>query len=378
MTLHVFNPEHDLALANVTGEFTAPNNVRCLRAELGFLPALWAKSGDWILVNDVEFAKERLRHFKKQFPNYQFVDEKKLRKLFTSTDSDVVQQYSEMTIEPWGWDISLVKEMKRIGVSEKLLPTESQLSSIRELSGRQWAALNLLPCIKEHLHKQGFSHIVGEAFVVESIEMLPTLIRSYQKLVVKAPWSSSGRGVRYLINDIDPSTLGWCKNVIKNQGCITVEPYYSKVKDFGMEFMVSASGKISYEGLSIFKTAKSMYEGSLLATEDCKKKILSQWISPSLLDSITAAIISVMEPSLKGKYIGPFGVDMMLVSTHVDEALSLHPCVELNLRRTMGHVALSLTPSPLEPQQVMSVTHQKQYGLRFHTVWDDIINNGLI
>ena len=42
MKLHVFNPEHDLALAANLSNFTAPHAGRKLRADLGCLPALWA------------------------------------------------------------------------------------------------------------------------------------------------------------------------------------------------------------------------------------------------------------------------------------------------------------------------------------------------
>ena len=59
---------------------------------------------------------------------------------------------------------------------------------------------------------------------------------------------------------------------------------------------------------------------------------------------------------LSGRYTGPFGVDMMVVR-HADGAgHSIHPCVELNLRRTMGHVALHLTPSPTTPEGVLYIT----------------------
>jgi len=42
MTLHIFNPEHDIALAINKSIFTAPHSARELRADLGFLPALYA------------------------------------------------------------------------------------------------------------------------------------------------------------------------------------------------------------------------------------------------------------------------------------------------------------------------------------------------
>ena len=65
MTLHIFNPEHDIALASGLANFTAPHAGRQLRHDLGFLPALWASEGDIIMVDDVDQARrslERLTH----------------------------------------------------------------------------------------------------------------------------------------------------------------------------------------------------------------------------------------------------------------------------------------------------------------------------
>jgi hypothetical protein len=49
-----------------------------------------------------------------------------------------------------------------------------------------------------------------------------------------------------------------------------------------------------------------------------------------------------LQQRLAGHYVGPLGVDMMLVR-QTDGTLCLHPCVEVNLRHTMGHVALHLS-----------------------------------
>ena len=57
MTLHIFNPEHDIALASGLSNFTAPHAGRQLRHDLGFLPAVWAQEGDVVLVDDVEQAQ---------------------------------------------------------------------------------------------------------------------------------------------------------------------------------------------------------------------------------------------------------------------------------------------------------------------------------
>ena len=66
MILHIFNPEHDLALAANMSNFTPPLAGRALRSELSFLPALWASENDAILVDDVEAAYSEYSAFKKK------------------------------------------------------------------------------------------------------------------------------------------------------------------------------------------------------------------------------------------------------------------------------------------------------------------------
>ena len=55
---------------------------------------------------------------------------------------------------------------------------------------------------------------------------------------------------------------------------------------------------------------------------------------------------------------------MMIVSRPDGNGFLLHPCVEINLRRTMGHVALSLTPQSLAPRQLMRIVHDVNYTLK--------------
>ena len=62
MKLHIFNPEHDIALASDMFNFVAPHAGREMRSDLGFLPALWAEDGDMVLVDDIASALSRVRH----------------------------------------------------------------------------------------------------------------------------------------------------------------------------------------------------------------------------------------------------------------------------------------------------------------------------
>jgi hypothetical protein len=56
MKLHIFNPEHDIALAFNRRHQTMPHAAQELRMNLGWIPALWAADGDVVLVDDVPYA----------------------------------------------------------------------------------------------------------------------------------------------------------------------------------------------------------------------------------------------------------------------------------------------------------------------------------
>ena len=74
MKLHIFNPEHDIALASNLSNFTAPHAGRQLRSDLGFLPALWAKEGDRILVAHEESATKAFRRVCHRLTKLGFAD----------------------------------------------------------------------------------------------------------------------------------------------------------------------------------------------------------------------------------------------------------------------------------------------------------------
>lgn len=311
-TLHIFNPEHDIALAANLANFTAPHAGRQLRHDLAYIPALWAGDDDAILVESIEAAERAYRRLRSRLGRQPclFVDKDSLRSLQIAS------------VDPWGWDLALRAQLLRWGVSELVLPTTDCIAHGRLLSHRRTSA-QLLPSLR----LQG---TVGEAVECNSIGQVVELTERWGSVVLKAPWSSSGRGVRF-----DGNTA-WAQHIIERQGSVMVEPFFHKVKDFGMEFMATDEG-IRYEGLSLFQTQNGAYTGNVLSTERAKREALCRYLSPRLLDGVREAIVSHLH---LGAYRGPFGVDMMIVSG-LSECL-LHPCVEINLRRTMGHVALLL------------------------------------
>lgn len=372
MKLHIFNPEHDLALASNLRQFTAPHAGRQLRSDLAFIPALWAEEGDLVLVDDIDNARDKVRHLDATLVDkVEFITKPQLQHLLHTEFVD--------SVHPWGWDLSLKHELERIGMPEITMPTDDVLNKVRAISSRQWAA--------EHLQQ--------DVKYVQTVSAVKELVAHWGKAVVKAPWSSSGRGVRYVSADEFrqdgdyPSFDRWVGNIIYRQGGVTVEPYYNKVKDFGMEFEMR-DGQVVYRGLSLFDTIKNAYSGNILCSEQDKLQMLSPYVSEQQLIAIRQRIIEVMQPVLKDCYSGPFGVDMMIYAKG-DAIVSgleadkesdkeskvadygVNACVEVNLRRTMGHVALDLADclqlvssdddAKKKPSSIMRVEYD---GNRYH------------
>lgn len=347
MNLHIFNPEHDIALACNKRRFTAPHAAQELRTSIGWIPALWASDGDMVLVDDVAFAIKAAARCK----------EKKAEVLFVS-DADIRGVHFDHIL-PWGWDKALKTRLIDDGVPAEQMPSDNVMEHLRLLSSRVQTKNTL-----KHL-REGLASTCGEAFSTSDISLIEDSVTSGNHIVIKSPWSSSGRGVRYVEHSITPSVRGFLRNVIREQGEVMVEPYYNKVKDFGMEFESMADGSVVYRGLSLFLTHNGAYTGNLLAHEDEKAEMLSRYVEPQLIDEIKTRACRYFANMFKGIYQGPFGVDMMIVASGDEgDGFLLHPCVEINLRRTMGHVALALTPEVASPHRLMHIDHEVNYLLR--------------
>lgn len=359
MKLHIFNPEHDIALATNVKRFTAPHAARQLRSEMGFLPALWASDGDMVMVDDIKAAEHRLNRLKRYAANVSLVS------MNNASSLQLLQHHLDEieSIEPWGWDSGVAEILQKVGLPQKLIPDTKHLEDIRQLSNRRWAAINLLPEVR-----RADDLMMGESWYIKDFNELSLKVSDSGCYVMKAPWSSSGRGIRYLTHpDHWLRNQTWARNIIERQGGIMVEPYYNKVKDFGMEFLAHADGSVTYEGLSLFQTINGAYSGSIIDTEAEKQMILERYVPAKLLETTRNTICEVLSHNLKNRYQGPLGVDMMIVAD-ADNQLRLHPCVELNLRRTMGHVALSFEVGETLPRRLMRIFYTDKYHFRVSMV----------
>lgn len=353
MRLHIFNPEHEICLALDKARFTPSHNVMKMRRELAFLPYLWADEDDYVLVDDFEYAHkavERLSHLVRK--NVRFVGIKRLKSLVSER---VRSGEFDLQACPWGWDKAVKQLLVSLGWPEERLPSDKFLEDLRQLSHRRTA--------KRFLENTDFA-----VYEVTTIPEMLALIEKHGNTVLKSPWSCSGRGIRFVSKEhCTPSLIRWADNIISQQGSLMVEPYYEKIRDFALEFM-AIYGKVEFCGLSLFDTFYTAYCASLVTSERNKRAILERHLPADVIDNAICQCRDFIQNEIDQLGNSPMGgvegvgVDMMIVKS--SDGCRLHPCVEFNFRRTMGHVALSIPSSILDPDRRMVIEFARNFELK--------------
>lgn len=333
MTLHIFNPDNDMALAAFLPGFTPPANIRQMVDELFAFPRTWAQKEDVYAVFNTQSGQAFLYD-----P--------------TSTTRRPINHYSELStlipegdtldIRPWGWSPALCHSLTKFGIPPQMLPDKEQLAAIRRLSSRQ-SAVDMLQAI---VHDLGADHpLIGQSRMCHTTDEVIDAMSLWPHTILKAPWSSSGKGIRYGQRGREDTLAGWVQRTMRQQGGVVVEPLYNKVYDLAMEFHSDGNGTITYEGLSLFTTHDTgAYRGNLVASEQSKEEWLMRHIPRPTFEAVKSWLITHLATLIGRHYRGYLGVDMLLAandeSSTTEPSLMLHPLVEINLRTTMGMVSV--------------------------------------
>lgn len=326
---YIFNPDSDLALANGDANYLPPRSARRMADDLSLLPAWYADEGDAVLIP----SSDVIYYWSKTLSNNILRSE---IKLVTNKESLPSQPLS-----PWGWNAALVKQMKVRGLGDEHLPSVEEMEALRALSSRRMA-VEVLKALMQNL--SGTHRLIGEAAFCVTEEEIVQQVTSYPTTMLKAPWSSSGKGLRRGQGEYAPPLSGWCARTLAQQGAVVVEPLYRKVKDFAMEFYSAGDGApLTFVGYSRFVTdANGSYEGNLLMADEEIERELSTYVSREVLHSVRAMLQELIGERIGADYRGYVGVDMMVCLVKRENQkwdMCLHPCVEINLRMNMGVVA---------------------------------------
>lgn len=237
---------------------------------------------------------------------------------------------------PWGWSRSLVTRLNHCGYRGNTYTAE-QLSLLRHYSSRSHCSvINASLPAGESTDARTFT---DPAKAMEYIAELGS------HAVVKLPWSSSGRGILATDSASDP-TIVWrmVAGSVKRQGCVTIERKLNKVLDCAALFTSQADGKLHFEGFSVFHNSRfANYAGNIIAPQNHLRGLIEKYVGAEYLHAAIVRMQSLIEDIYKEVlefYRGWIGVDMLVHSINGGHALAT--CIEVNLRSTMGMVAMKL------------------------------------
>ena len=317
-TTYLFNPENDMALACASPYYLPPMNVRRMAADLSPLPYWYASVVDpAILMHD----HEQIVWMNSAFPS-QFTSK-------PSVQGVLALPASGSCVSPWGWNPALCHRLQE-QANVINLPDGEKMDRLRTLSGRN-TAVKLLPSLR-------LPHTVGESASIATLQEAMDYVANHSKVLFKAPWSGSGRGILPVNGACTKPAQGWIKHILNVQGYVVGEPLYARVIDFAMEFHAS-DGKLTFQGYSMFDTdGHGAYKGNLLASNASIVQRLTEYVPCQTIDEIRNRLMALLPSYIEGVYEGYFGVDMMICRLP-DETYAVHPCVEINWRMNMGLVA---------------------------------------
>lgn len=312
MTLHLFNPENDLALGLGCRNYTPPPHAAALHRAGALLPMWWAKEGDRIL------ATASLQP-----------DADELRGRF-GINGEIGFTADVTKASPWGWSADAVRQFENAGMPASLLPGHESIDIMRRLSHRR-TSIEILSQLDGGYQLPVETSDPDEVIHLESMN---------PGCYVKSPWSCSGRGVFNAIS-LDKATLYQrAKGIINRQGSVMVERGLNKTLDFAVLFYSDGS-RVTAKGLSIFLTEpRGMYTGNLVAPQSHLQEMLAASADITQLEKIINSEEKILTTLVAPHYRGWMGIDMML---HTNNGRThIMPCVELNLRMTMGVAAMKV------------------------------------
>ena len=284
MQIFIFNPEHDLCIANGDENFVPP------RSAVGY-------------ANENTNLSEHLRR-----PNKQ-----------------------RRQIIPWGWNHSLKKRLINEGVDPASLPSEEELQFIRTHSRREFAL---------DVHSRlsyGSSQVIGPDYriVATSDSEIETFISANNSVVLKSPLSGSGKGIRFVRERLSENDKGWCRRILDKQGSVIVERRFEIIKECAMLFECHHED-IDFIGYSQFESRNGTYSKNILASNEDIEDMIATYIPRDTLIAIRKDLKAILADTLVGHYEGFLGVDQIICQAPSPVFI---PVSEINLRMTMGLIA---------------------------------------
>lgn len=308
--LFLLNIGGEAALSHREKNYTPPQLVRQMRRDLAPLAAWLSDEPE----RDAVWVAEGV-------PLPSSMDSIPLPRLVTARELAEESFPQPFRLELWGPEPSLVQTLRRkypsLAMEKVVFPDETALPD--HLFDRS------APCLFLKDWDFAAPQWVHSA---EELRAYAAFV-PHRQLVLKRPFSSSGRGIRlFRIGETDETRLPFP---------LVVEPFYEKVSDWAAEYTIDADGEVRFDALSHFVVHGFRYGGNWLYPQEVMREKLLGAVGREAWARAQEAHKRFLSSGVAPYYKGPVGIDMMVVRE--GNSLRLHPFVEMNVRHTMGSLA---------------------------------------
>lgn len=342
--LHFFNPGNDLALASGQRYYTPPAAAVAMEHAGIWLPLLLGRKGDFVLTDGMRDMPEDLREWDHDMQPWQGEEIEALR--------------------PWGWSPWAMEQFarafrKRGARWHEHFDSDVNLQRVASLSHRR---------ISTAVHHTLATDLAPvEAFTTEEAR---NALQKWGRVVGKSPLSGSGRGVFHgSMHSADAFTRR-CATSIARQGSVMIERELDRIAEFAMLFEMRRDSGISFLGYSLFETTGDTYTANLLLPDDEIRRRLTSLCPGEDFRDLERRTEAAMRQIIGAiPYDGFFGVDMMIYDN--GGTPTVNPCIEVNMRTTMGVVAWMATRRLLHPDSCGRFMLKPQQENGREAIWRD-------
>jgi hypothetical protein len=336
--VYYFNPTCELAVANSSFSYMPPLLLQEMELDLSILPIAFATENDFIITENIpsEGFLQKLKYAGFELPSFCCL-----------ADLEAIPFGSLGNICPWGWSPAVhfkLKNLKEKCNDEfRISPAFAWRKEYQKLFERS-SSLELLT---EIVNQNPPEWIIDRSMIgekVTSCEEIELLLKKHSSIVIKAPMSSSGRGIQIIRKPmLSESNRHWISGVIRQQNYLIAEPFLEKLIDLSFQFLVLPNAKIKYLGYSVFETnSNGQYKGTFF--HPYLKSILPEENTPELETMIESTAKILSEYLKKSVYAelhhGFLGVDALIFKQY--NRLRMQPCIEVNSRMNMGILSMFL------------------------------------
>ena len=375
MTVHYFNPGHETAVLNGSKYYQPSRRIAKMQEDLALLPVWYAEPEDYVMVKGKRYKVKGTRPDFFTFHPEPFTFYPEPVELWGISPQAI--HYFDTLNNQYGWQLQIPEWKEEYRFLGSRFAAQKALASL----------MKAIPEIEKDILPQFYS-------TVEDIENQTSLrgrspkqsrenqqdwIASLQaarnddaifspfvfpplsdKFIIKSPYSSSGRGLLWLSpGKLPQSERQIISGMLKKQSQVSLEKALDKQLDFSMHFEITQEKETRFTGYSVFQTnVKGAYESSLLTNQEILEKQITDLIDKRLLQKVQKTLTWILHEMYAPYYIGNLGVDMLVYFS--GNQFRLNPCVEINMRKSMGYLAIRLFENHICP------TSQGLFFVEYH------------